>query len=150
MDMVFEIVELEERRVAGFTARTSNASPDMGAVIGGLWQKFFEEGYGSLPGKITGKTMGIYTDYESDEHGGYTFMTASAVEGEVPDGFEVRTLPSGRYAKFVVVGNMMTAVGEFWQKLWQMKLDRSYVFDFEEYQNADPENCEIHIYIGLK
>ena len=23
-------------------------------------------------------------------------------------------------------------------------------YDFEEYQNADPENCEIHIYIGIK
>ena len=59
-------------------------------------------------------------------------------------------LPAGKYAKFIVRGNMVTAVGEFWQKLWEMKLDRTYVFDFEEYQNADPENCEIHIYIGIR
>ena len=45
---------------------------------------------------------------------------------------------------------MHTVVGEFWQKLWQMPLDRTYVCDFEEYQNADPENCEVHIYIGIK
>lgn len=149
--MQYETVELKETRVAGLTARTNNASPDMGAVIGGLWQRFFaEDGYAAIPDKITGKTMGIYTDYENDEHGDYTFMTACAVSGEVPEGFETRTIPAGRYAKFVVKGNMMTAVGEFWEKLWKMPLDRTYLFDFEEYQNADPENCEIHIYIGIR
>lgn len=45
---------------------------------------------------------------------------------------------------------MITAVSEFWQKLWNLNLDRSFICDFEEYQNADLENAEIHIYIGLK
>lgn len=149
--MQYEIVTLQETKVAGFTARTNNASPDMGAVIGGVWQKFFAKGgYADIPHQITAKAMGIYTDYESNEHGDYTFMAGCAVSGEVPDSYEVRTLPAGKYAKFVVVGNMMTAVGEFWQKLWQMPLERTYLFDFEEYQNADPENCEIHIYIGIR
>lgn len=148
--MQYEIIELDQRKAAGFTARTNNASPDMGAVIGGLWQKFFTQGYEALPGKVTGKTMGIYTDYENDEKGDYTFMTACEVDGDVPEGFEVKTVPAGRYAKFVVRGNMMTVVGEFWQQLWQMPLDRTFKFDWEEYQNADPEDCEVHIYIGIK
>lgn len=148
--MEFETVMLQERKVAGYTTRTNNASPEMGTVIGGLWQKFFAEGYGALPNKTDGKTMGIYTDYENDEKGDYTFMTGCVVEGEVPEGFEVKTAPAGKYAKFIVRGNMMTAVGEFWQKLWSMELERTFVFDYEEYQNADPDNCEIHIYIGIK
>ena len=45
---------------------------------------------------------------------------------------------------------MVTAVNDFWQQLWGMNLNRSFVCDFEEYQNADPENAEIHIYIGIK
>ena len=149
--MQYETVELKETKVVGFTARTNNSSPDMGAVIGGLWQRFFADGgYDAIPGKVTGKVMGIYTDYENNENGDYTVMTGCAVNGGTPEGFEVRTLPAGRYAKFVVVGNMVTAVGEFWQDLWKMPLDRTYVFDFEEYQNAAPENCEIHIYIGIR
>ena len=149
--MDYEIVELKETKIAGLTARTNNTAPDMGAVIGGLWQRFFSEnGYAAIPGKVTGKTMGIYTDYAGDEHDDYTVMTGCAVEGDVPEDFEVRTLPAGKYAKFVVIGNMVTAVGEFWQKLWQLPLDRTYVFDFEEYQNADPDHCEVHIYIGIK
>lgn len=149
--MKYELVELKETKIAGFVARTSNSSPDMGAVIGGTWKRLFSEGgYSSISNKTTGKTMGIYTDYEGDEHGEYTFMAGCAVDGDVPEGFDVRTLPAGKYAKFVVIGNMMTAVGEFWKELWKMGLDRTFVFDFEEYQNADPDNCEIHIYIGVK
>jgi predicted transcriptional regulator YdeE len=149
--MQYEIVTLQETRVAGFTTRTNNASPDMPAVIGGLWQRFLaEDGYAAIPGRLTGKALGIYTDYANDEHGDYTFMTACAVQDDVPDTFETRILPAGTYARFVVKGNMVMAVGEFWNKLWQMPLDRTYQADFEEYQNADPENCEIHIYIGIR
>lgn len=148
--MQYETIEMNEKKIAGFTVRTNNMSPDMGAAIGGLWQKFFAEGYQALPGKTTGKTTGVYTDYESDEKGDYTFMTACEVKGDIPEGFEVKTVPAGKYAKFTVRGNMMTAVGEFWQKLWQMPLERTYICDYEEYQNSDPEDCEVHIYIGIK
>ena len=149
--MQYEVTELKEIKAAGFTARTNNSSPEMGAVIGAAWQKLFsEDGYAAIPGKATGKTLGIYTGYEKNEHGDYTFMAGCAVNGDVPDSFEECTIPAGKYAKFIVTGNMMTAVGEFWQKLWQMPLERTYTADFEEYQNADPDNCEIHIYIGIK
>ena len=150
MDMKYDIITLNERRIIGFTARTNNNSPDMSTVIGGVWQKFFTLGYNAIPDKVNGKTLGIYTDYDSDENGDYTFMAACEANGNAPDGFEVRMIPAGRYAKFVVCGNMFSAVAEFWQMLWNMKLDRTYICDFEEYQNADPENCEIHIYIGIR
>ena len=39
--MEYEIVTLEEKIVAGVSARTNNMNPDMGAVIGGLWKRFF-------------------------------------------------------------------------------------------------------------
>lgn len=35
MNMEYEIVTLDEKTAVGITARTNNASPDMGAVIGG-------------------------------------------------------------------------------------------------------------------
>ncbi len=44
MNMEYEIVTLNEKIAVGVSARTNNASPDMGAVIGGLWQRFFNEG----------------------------------------------------------------------------------------------------------
>ena len=150
--MDFETVQLNEKTVAGFSVRTSNASPDMQKDIGGLWQRFFTpEGFFALGNKVNQKALGIYTDYENGEKGSYTVMTACEVtDTNVPPQFEVHTIPRGKYAKFVVKGNMVTAVADFWQQLWAMELERSFVCDFEEYQSADPDNCEIHIYISIR
>ncbi len=150
--MNYEIVNLNETTAVGYCARTNNASPEMGQVIGGLWQRLYSpEGCQNIPDKIDDKALGIYTEYDNDEKGDYTVMAACRTKGVViPEGFDIRKIPAGRYAKFVIRGNMITAVAQFWQELWQMKLDRSYICDFEEYQNSDPENAEIHIYIGLK
>ena len=150
--MNYEIVNLEEKIVAGFSARTNNASPDMGKIIGGLWQKLYSpEGCFTLKNRVNDKALGIYTDYADDEKADYTVITACEVSGgDIPENFELRKIPAGKYAKFVVKGQMVAAVQQFWTELWKMNLERSFVCDFEEYQNADVENAEIHIYIGLK
>lgn len=151
--MMYEIVELEAKTVAGLTARTRNDAPDMSAVIGGLWQRFYQDGVcASIPDKKNDKALGIYTDYSDGASGEYSVLVACEVEntGNIPENVTVRLLPKSKYAKFVIKGHMQKAVADFWEKLWQMDLPRSFVCDFEEYQNSDPENSEIHIYIGLK
>lgn len=150
--MNYEIVNLNEKIVAGYCDKTSNCSPDMGQVIGELWRKFYsDEGYFDIPHKTSEKALGIYTDYKSDEKSEYTVMVACEVENtDIPDKFAVRKIPAGKYAKFIVRGNTITAVREFWEKLWKMNLERSFIYDFEEYQNSDFENAEIHIYISIK
>lgn len=151
--MNYEIVNLKEKNVVGLSARTNNTSPEMGKVIGGLWQKFYSpEICPKIKNRANQKALGIYTDYDSDENGDYTVAVMCEVTeaSELPEGTEERKIPAGRYAKFVVKGNMVTAVREFWQELWNTDLNRAFVCDFEEYQNADPENAEIHIYISLK
>ena len=150
--MQYEIVNMKEKTVAGFAARTNNSSADMRKTLCGLWKRFYSsEGAALNAHKTNNKTLGIYTDYSSDENGDYTAMAACEVDGiNIPEGFETRKIPSGKYAKFIVKGNMTRAVQEFWISLWNMRLPRSFLFDFEEYQNSDCENAEIHIYISLK
>ncbi len=166
--MNYEIVTLEEKTVAGICARTNNTSPDMGAVIGGLWNHFYNEGvYASIPGKVNEKALGIYTDYAGEEKSDYTVMTACEITKEVQkEEYTIRKIPSGQYAKFVVpvsnepdavgeekaltYGDMVQAVAAAWQEIWQMDLPRAFQYDFEEYQNDSMENTQIHIYVGLK
>lgn len=151
--MDYEIVQLKEKTVVGISARTNNLAPDMGAVIGGLWERFYGQGiYESIQHKSNGKALGIYTDYANAETGDYTIFVACEVDraGNLPKETEKKVIPKGRYAKFVVKGELHQAVAQFWQKLWTMDLPRSFGADFEEYQNGDTENAEIHIYIGLK
>ena len=42
--MEYEIVTLKEKIAVGIAARTNNLSPNPGAVIGGLWNRFYQEG----------------------------------------------------------------------------------------------------------
>ena len=70
---------------------------------------------------------------------------------QMPENLETTVIPKGNYAKFVVKGNMVTAVQEFWMELWSMDLKRTYLADFEEYQpGGDMDNSEIHMYIGIE
>lgn len=153
--MKYEIVTLKEKIVVGISARTNNASPDMGAVIGGLWNRFYNEGiYASIPEKAGDKALGIYTDFEGNEKSDYTAMvaceTSARPQGEEFAGYDVRLIPAGRYARFAVHGDMVKAVASAWQEIWQMDLPRTFQCDFEEYQDDNMEHAEIHIYVGLQ
>lgn len=59
------------------------------------------------------------------------------------------SISAGRYAKFVIRGDLQRAVAAAWQEIWQMHLPRSFRCDFEEYQEDRMEDTEIHIYVGL-
>lgn len=62
--MDYEVVNLEEKIVAGISARTSNDAPDAGMVIGSLWGRFFEEGiFFNISNKTNEKSIGLYSDY---------------------------------------------------------------------------------------
>ena len=114
--MNYEVITSEEKVVAGIEARTNNNSPDMGMVIGGLWNHFYQDGiYESIPNKITQKALGIYTDYNGDEKDDYTVCAAYEVTkgATMPDGIVLRTIPAENYAKFIVKGDMQKAVAEF-------------------------------------
>lgn len=114
--MKYEIVELQEKKVVGLRARTNNFSPDMGQVIGGLWGRFYQEGiYAQIPGRLNDKALGIYSDYAGDEKADYDITVACEVNGtgELPEGTILTSIPAGRYAKFIVVGDMHAAVAGF-------------------------------------
>ena len=149
--MEYEIIELQEKRVEGIGIKTSNENGKSVQDIGKLWQKFFAEGeYDKIEHKANQKTIGLYTDYEGDYTKPYYFMVGCEVEKESQNRM-MKIIPKGKYAKFVIKGDVQKSVGEAWGKIWQMDLKRKYDCDFEEYQNnsQDMQNQEIHIYIGL-
>ncbi|NFA42010.1 AraC family transcriptional regulator [Clostridium botulinum] len=150
--MNYEVVNLKEKKVVGVTARTKNCDENMIKIIGSLWQNLYEGGvYNTIKNKVNDKAIGIYSDYESDVNSEYS-VTVGCEVNEIEDISEdtiVKVIPSGKYAKFIVRGQVQQAVNDFWQELWNMKLNRNYKCDFEEYQNCDMENAEIHIYISI-
>ncbi|AFS77843.1 putative AraC family transcriptional regulator [Gottschalkia acidurici 9a] len=151
--MNYEVVYLKEKTVSGLKSQTSNSDPNMSKVIGELWQKYFEKGiYESIPNKKNEKSIGLYTNYESGINGTYDIMVCCEISdsSNMVDVVETYIIPDGKYAKFIVNGDVQKAVSEFWNKLWSMDLDRKCSCDFEEYQSgSDMSNTEIHIYISI-
>lgn len=156
--MNYEIIRLEEKNAAVLTARTNNSSPEMGNIIGGLWQKFYSaEVFPKLTNRTDAYALGIYTEYSSDEKGDYTAAVGCSVDNadSLPEGMRAIKIPAGKYAVFSITGKMDTneqlaAIQRLWRELWDMNLDRSYICDFEEYRSADPKFADIRVYIGLK
>lgn len=150
--MEYKIVKLEEKTIVGAVVRTKNSNKNRSQVIGSLWRGFYQKGIcSSISNKVTSKLLEIYTDYESDETGEYNVILGYEVNGSDLNSADtvVRTILSGVYAKFIIHGNPQIVVAKFWSEIWEMDLKRNFQCDFEEYQNNDMENAEIHIYISL-
>jgi predicted transcriptional regulator YdeE len=155
--MRFEHVE--EFQVVGAAARTSNAREmTPGGVIPKLWMgamEFREQ----VPRSLDSAMIALYTEYESDEHGAYTFVLGAKADPawDIPEGLTLKKVPAGRYAVFTSDrGPVQKVVVETWQRIWSELPSasnlRSYVADFEVYDDraADPANAVVDIYVGVK
>lgn len=144
--MNYEIVELQEKTVVGFAARTSNDAPDMQEVIGNLWQQLYApENAGLIKNRTNAYAIGLYSDYDNT---GYQ-VTAGFEVTDAKDSGElaVKVIPAGKYAKFSIHGeDCIKAVGETWGEIWQTPLERTYTGDFEEYVSME----DVDIYIAIR
>ena len=143
--MNYEIVELKEKTIVGFAARTSNEDPQMGAIIGDLWKQLYTpENTEKIQNRVNAYAIGLYSDYDKE---GYQVTAGFEVsDAESGNGFTVKTIPAGRYAKFSVHGDMIEAVADSWKEIWETPLDRTFTGDFEEYLSQE----DIDIYIAIK
>ena len=143
--MNYEIVELKEKTIVGFAARTSNEDPQMGAIIGDLWKQLYTpEKTEKIQNRVNAYAIGLYSDYDKE---GYQVTAGFEVsDAENGNGFAVKTIPAGRYAKFSVHGDMIEAVANSWNEIWETPLDRTFTGDFEEYLSQE----DIDIYIAIK
>jgi predicted transcriptional regulator YdeE len=155
----FRAVTIGKFSLIGIEGRTDNTREIEGqGIIGGLWARFME-GPPRIPNRLDSSTLALYTEYESDEHGSYTFFIGAKVSAttDVPEGMAVREVPEGRYAVFTSEqGPLERIVPAIWQRIWwearAAGYARSYRTDFELYDTraADRSNGQIDVYIGLK
>lgn len=157
-------VEMNELTLVGLTMRTNNQNemnPEV-AKIGKKVAEYFESqaNSGIQHRSHPGVTYCAYTEFESDEHGEYTYFIGEAVDsldGQDLEKYQTITVPAGNYQKFTTEsGQMPDVVISAWQKIWQMTADefegeRRYHTDFEVYDQraADPAQTVVDIFIGL-
>ena len=159
-----EKVNLDEITLVGLTARTNNKNemnPET-SKIGELFKYYHSN---QLANTIKhraqpGETYSIYTEYESDENGDYTYFLGEAVEsteGQDLSQFKILTIPASNYQKFTTgPGALPGIIISAWQTIWAMGENdfggkRKYIADFEIYDEkaANPSNALVDIYVGI-
>lgn len=148
--------EISPFSVAGFTVRTSNqneANPLMGKIPL-TWGKFFSSGIANTAANKTSNptVYGVYSDYESDFNGLYTFTAGIAADAPNAISPELHStqVEGGNYLVFSAQGIFPAVVIQTWTYIWSYfaqhpEIKRSYKSDFELYSQPG----EIEIYIGI-
>src|SRR5947209_3011198 len=99
------VTNIEERKgfyVAGLARRTNNAREAEAAGQGEIAKVWLEFTQGHVADKIDhpldDSLVAVYTDYESDQHGDYTYLLGKKVAEvrDLPAGLVGRHVPSGR------------------------------------------------------
>lgn len=100
------IVMIEEFKVMGISARTSNENEINGnGKIPDLWMRFQNERViEQIPSRSDSSIVAVYTDYESDEKGLYTLVVGGKTNHPVSTSDEmtvkVKEVPAGKYLVF--------------------------------------------------
>ncbi len=153
---------LPEIKLIGITARTNNQAEMQGdkAKIGAIIAQYDQQKLAEqiLHRKKPGVAYCVYTEYESNHLGDYTYFVGEEVESfdNQPDSFTKLTIPAQNYIKFTTESGPMPMVCiKTWQGIWaneELEAKRSYIADFEIYDQraADPLNTILDIYIGVR
>lgn len=146
--MNYEIVELEKKIIVGVSAKTGNQDPKMKKIIQDIWEKLFQgEVYPAIKNKVNECTIGLYSDYSESS---YLVTAGAEVSEAVNPELTTKEIPAGKYAKFMLEGNINKIISEGWEEIWKTDLNRTFTGDFEEYRNQDMLNAKIAIYIAIK
>jgi predicted transcriptional regulator YdeE len=148
--------------VVGISARTTNAREMSGrGIIGEQWARFVKDGLlGKIPKRVDSNIVAIYTDYENDHSGAYTYILGAKVSAAetVPSGMVVKKVPPGKYAVFTTErGPVEKVVPAAWQRINSLPKsapagNRTYQADYELYGPgaADPRDAQVEIYVGIR
>lgn len=159
-----ELVYKPRVQLVGLSTRTNNQNemnPQI-SKIGNLVQRFHKQNTASqIMNRTTpGVTLSVYTEYDSNEHGDYTFFIGEEVDSfaNIPNGMQKLVIPPAQYQRFTTPSDKMPdVVINAWQQIWKMTSDdlegkRTYLADFEIYDERarDPNNTSLDIYIGIQ
>ncbi|MEI4830158.1 GyrI-like domain-containing protein [Bacillus sp. FJAT-53711] len=122
------------------------------------WNQYFQEQItNQIPNKATQtETIALYSNYESDETGNYTYTIGVPVStiSNTPKNMTALTIPAATYAVFTTrKGPLSEIIAETWQDIWKWSKEnnRAFTTDFELYDERtfNPNDAQVDIYIAL-
>lgn len=147
-------------QIIGMSTKTTNdVEMSDQAKIPVLWDTFYKQQIAErIPNKAKNSpVIALYSDYESDESGTYTFTIGHIVEStaNIPAGMASFHVPQAKYAVFTTrQGPVSQVVPEMWQHIWKWSKEhnRAFTYDFEWYdeRTAHLNNAQVDIYIAVE
>ena len=132
--------------ITGYGARTTNAREISGeGQIAQLWAK--------MKIQIGSEFVALYTDYESDKDGAYTYVLGTVTENNaaVPEGMIRRSAAAGEYAVLKAYGKLAPdAVVRIWSLESSGAIARTYVADYDIYRFGEAGESTIEVYVGVQ
>jgi predicted transcriptional regulator YdeE len=165
--MKTEAVKLREIKLVGISVRTKNQdefNPET-AKIGKTFGQFLSQNLGEKiqNRKNPGVLFSVYTNFESNEHGEYTYFLGEEVThfddlSILNNGLKSLTISAAKYQKFTTEsGQLPGVVVNAWMEIWKMSPkdfigERAYQADFEIYDHRamNPLDAVVDIYIGVR
>lgn len=159
------MIILDPLKLVGIKVRTSNkevlsegSSNKIARTVG---RYFGEHLFEKIEARVMpGTTYSVYTEYENDFNGAYTYFIGEAVLDfdNVGEGFSTLNTSSQKYIKFTTdPGPMPDVCINMWKAIWGMSATelggvRAYKADFEIYdeRSLDPQNTALDILIGVE
>ena len=94
-----------------------------------------------IPNHTGSEVIAVYTDYESDKDGAYTYVLGLPVRSveRVPAGMVVRAVPAGRYAVLTADNNPpRDAVVHLWRQVWALETAKQISRDLPDRLRSAP------------
>jgi predicted transcriptional regulator YdeE len=149
-------VQLESFNIIGIKVRTTNENGQGAIDIPKLWNKFMTENISAkIPNKIDHSILCIYTNYEKDQTKPYDTILGCKVSSldEIPEGMIGQEFNKANYAAFTTKGNLNEGiVYNAWLNIWKQDINRTFVADFEVYDERaqNPKDATIDIFVGVQ
>ena len=138
------MVEKDEIKIVGLKIRTKNeieinsTTSNISILVNHYWKNKLAE---SIEHRVMpNKSYSIYTEYESDETGEYSYFIGEEVSdfnGQDLETFSCLTIPKQHYQRFTTKQGKIPSIAlDAWQEIWAMSNEalggqRTYQADFE-------------------
>jgi predicted transcriptional regulator YdeE len=140
--------------IIGIKTRTSNQEALI--TLPRMWERLFQENLiAQVPNRLSSDIYAIYTEYEGDHTGAYTYILGFQVRdlGSIPSELTGLAIAPASYEVFIAKGRLPDAVVRTWEQIWTPEVDarRAYHTDFEIYgeKAMNQEDGEVEICIGI-
>ncbi|MBN1500161.1 MAG: AraC family transcriptional regulator [Spirochaetes bacterium] len=160
--MEYKIKDLRQMKFAGRIIRTTSLNEENLESIPAFWKESIKNGFigeaagaADKIGQLNGALVGACTGYlEDEEHYEYMIGVECSLQ-DIPETFDVRTIPAGTYAVFNADGPAPDAIQSTWKRIFAewfpaTKYQHAQAPDFEAYPQGTMDRCDIYIPIVIE